>query len=199
MSASGCVSKCSERVVSRSAICRLSSAMTLTAAPVVAANAAASGASPGRHPGACARTRRGVRDRESHRIPLPISVDPLDHVLRRRGVEACRRFNVLTIGTVVSAGRASSDLGTSGPVEHHRRTALQLHRTHLRRDPPAGEGDRPAARRSKLPEPGVGRYSTRVRGVRGRRVWRRWFLPEAPTLTSVSWRRISRQISRRRS
>src|ERR1700738_3465250 len=43
--------------------------------------------------------------------------------------------------------------------------ALQLHRTHLRRDPPAGEGDRPAARRSKLPEPGVGRTRPRLPGL----------------------------------
>jgi catechol 2,3-dioxygenase-like lactoylglutathione lyase family enzyme len=33
--------------------------------------------------------------------------------------------------------------------------ALQL-RTHLRRDPPAGEGDRPTARRDILPQPRVG-------------------------------------------
>src|SRR6478672_8450229 len=44
MSASGCVSKCSARLVSRSAIWRFSSAMMPTAARVVAPNAAATGA-----------------------------------------------------------------------------------------------------------------------------------------------------------
>src|SRR5207244_2788624 len=34
--------------------------------------------------------------------------------------------------------------------------ALQLHRTHLRRDPPPGQGHRPAARRAQLPVPGLG-------------------------------------------
>src|SRR6266704_1114821 len=35
--------------------------------------------------------------------------------------------------------------------------ALQLHRTHLRRDPPPGQGHRAPARRDQLPHPGVGR------------------------------------------
>ncbi len=35
--------------------------------------------------------------------------------------------------------------------------ALQLHRTHLRRNPPPGKGDRPAAWRDRLPVPCVGR------------------------------------------
>ena len=36
------------------------------------------------------------------------------------------------------------------------RAPLQLHRTHLRRDAPPGQGDRPAARRALLPVAGVG-------------------------------------------
>src|SRR4051794_4008883 len=35
--------------------------------------------------------------------------------------------------------------------------AFQLHRAHLRRDPPPGEGHRPATRRDQLPRPGLGR------------------------------------------
>ena len=35
--------------------------------------------------------------------------------------------------------------------------ALQLHRAHLRRDPPPRQGHRPPARRDQLPDPGLGR------------------------------------------
>ena len=35
--------------------------------------------------------------------------------------------------------------------------ALQLHRAHLRRDPPPRQGHRPAPRRDQLPHPGLGR------------------------------------------
>ena len=37
------------------------------------------------------------------------------------------------------------------------RPALQLHRAHLRRDPPPHQGHRPAPRRDQLPHPGLGR------------------------------------------
>ncbi|HSU12253.1 MAG TPA: IS256 family transposase [Pseudonocardia sp.] len=43
------------------------------------------------------------------------------------------------------------------PREHwHPHPALQLHRTHLRRDPPPGQGHRPAPRRDQLRVPGLG-------------------------------------------
>jgi len=41
------------------------------------------------------------------------------------------------------------------PPQPH--TALQLHRAHLRRDPPPGQGHRPPPRRDQLPHPGLGR------------------------------------------
>ena len=40
--------------------------------------------------------------------------------------------------------------------------ALQLHRTHLRRDPPPRKGDRPIARRGILPQPRVGGAGPRL-------------------------------------
>jgi putative transposase len=48
------------------------------------------------------------------------------------------------------------------PVETPPDPTLQLHRTHLRRDPPAGESHRPAARRSVLPQPRLGRARPRL-------------------------------------
>ena len=39
--------------------------------------------------------------------------------------------------------------------------AFQLHRAHLRRDPPPGQGHRPAPRRDQLPHPGLGRPGPR--------------------------------------
>jgi len=40
--------------------------------------------------------------------------------------------------------------------------ALELHRAHLRRDPPPGQGHRSAARRDVLPQPGLGRAQPRL-------------------------------------
>ena len=40
--------------------------------------------------------------------------------------------------------------------------ALQLHRAHLRRDPPPGQGHRPAPRRDQLPQPRLGRPGPRL-------------------------------------
>ncbi len=49
------------------------------------------------------------------------------------------------------------------PAEHHHRDpALQLHRAHLRRDPPPHQGHRPAARRDQLPHPPLGRPGPRL-------------------------------------
>jgi hypothetical protein len=56
-----------------------------------------------------------------------------------------------------------SALRRRAPPPHR---ALQLHRKNLRRDPPPGQGHRPAPRRDQLPHPGLGRARPSSRGWR---------------------------------